>query len=142
MNEPLQSQALTEEEKEARAAWQAHLRELAWKTPERLEDAAKFLATMVSVSLTLFLGIQDLKNFQSTAARPWLLQLAFVAVLASLLLAFLVVFNFRTRYRSTYTVAGFERWHRRMVRRKLILLVSSMLCFVLALTLIVSQVVF
>lgn len=137
----VESRRLDPAEQESRRAWIAHIQELRFKTPERLEDAAKFLATMVSVSFTLFLGLVDFKALRSEAGYGWV-QAAFVAVLLSLVLAFTVVFNFRTRLRITDTLAGYERWHTRLVRRKLTLLVVAVLCFLFALIALSLQAVF
>ena len=37
--------------------WLEHLRRLEQDIPNRIEDAAKFLATMISVSLSFFLAM-------------------------------------------------------------------------------------
>ena len=53
-NHPPQTRPLSNEEK----SWQEHRWAEAQKVPERVEDTAKFLATMISLSLTLALTLE------------------------------------------------------------------------------------
>jgi len=60
------------------------------ETPNRIEDAAKFVATMISISLTIFLAIGKtaFKNFQTNT----FIKLSVLCWLLSLLISFFVLF--------------------------------------------------
>ena len=112
--------------------WLQYLRDNKAKEGERIEDAAKFLSGMISISLTIFLKINE-TAFATLAQTGW----AIVVVglwLLSLALSFYVFFPFAYPYHEQ-SVASIEAFHHQMVRRKRRLLWGSTLCFFLALLL-------
>jgi hypothetical protein len=113
--------------------WFRYLREAQQQTPNRLEDAAKFLATMISVSLTIFVSIGK-TTFEGNL--PGVLQLALGLWLLSLLTAFLVLFPWRYRCVGE-SVQSIKQMHQRVVRTKRWLLVGSLALFFFALGLLV-----
>lgn len=111
-------------------SWYEYIWRAEQETPNRLEDAAKFLATMISISLTLFLAIGQ-SSFQNIRGSAPLMA-AVVLWLLSLLFAFWVLFPHRYRYagRSLQSIKDMQR---RVVRRKYRLLLASLALFGLAL---------
>ena len=105
------------------------------ETPKRLEDAAKFLAFMISVSLTIFLSVSGAAGKGDPGFSPgsaagltcWIL---------SLLLSFFVLFPFRYRF-SSVSIRTFQQAHQRVVRVKGFLLILSLIFFFVALLLMV-----
>jgi hypothetical protein len=113
--------------------WFEYLRKEEQRTPERLEDAAKFLATMIAISLSIFTAVIKAGGVSITA---WTGRAALFAWLVSLLLAFLVLFPFRYRCVST-SVESIKTMQARIVRIKWILLILSSLLFFVALCILV-----
>ena len=70
-------------------AWRAFMLEQEQKTPERLEDVAKALSGMISVTLAIFLTIGK-KEFENNPDNT--IAIALIIWLVSLVLSFLVVF--------------------------------------------------
>ena len=105
------------------------------ETPKRLEDAAKFLAFMISVSLTIFLAVTgasgkgDFSISRGAAA-------ALIFWILSLLLSFFVLFPFRYRF-SSVSIKTFQQVHQGIVRVKRSLLILSLVFFFTALLLLV-----
>lgn len=89
-------------------------------TPSRYEEAAKFLATMISVSLTIFLSVTNFKAGSHSAGVAAIL----IAWLMSLLCAFLVLFPFAYEF-SRDSVNSFKETHQQIIRRKRTLLKIS-----------------
>ncbi len=71
--------------------WQNYLRDNKAKEGERLEDAAKFLSGMISVSLTIFLKINS-EAFVGMGKSGWAVAVVGLWLL-SLALSFLVFFS-------------------------------------------------
>ena len=71
-------------------SWQEHRWAEAQKVPERIEDTAKFLATMISLSLTLALTLVEKPIAVPKGAFPTVL-VALACWMLSILLAFLVL---------------------------------------------------
>lgn len=113
-------------------SWYEHFWKAEQEIPNRLEDAAKFLATMISISFTLFLvvGKNSFENLHD--AR---LVFSVVLWLLSLLASFLVVFPFRYRYRGE-SVQSIKAMHRKVVVVKRTVLIISLVCFIVALIII------
>ncbi|MDY6933811.1 MAG: hypothetical protein SVZ03_06265 [Spirochaetota bacterium] len=109
--------------------------EYTWKeeqdTPNRLEDAAKFLASMISISLTIFLAIG--KSSFEVKETSWSIKAAIILWLISLLASFFVLFPWRYRYASE-SVQSIKAMHRRVVFVKRLLLVISLVLFLASLT--------
>ena len=98
------------------------------ETPKRLEDAAKFLASMISVSLSIFLSVSGKSGFPETRG----VTAALVMWILSLILSFFVLFPFRYRF-SADSVKSFRGAHRKIVAVKRFLLTLSLVLFALAL---------
>lgn len=109
------------------------------ETPNRIEDAAKFVATMISISLTIFLAIGKtaFENFQTNT----LIKLSVLCWLLSLLISFFVLFPWRYQYVSD-SVKSMKEVHQRVVRAKYILLIISLILFMSALSLLCSTFLF
>ncbi|MCK5057011.1 MAG: hypothetical protein KAT34_10170 [Candidatus Aminicenantes bacterium] len=113
--------------------WFEYIREMERKTLERLEDAAKFLSTMIAISLSIFLAINQ-SGGDLVITLP--VKISLGAWIFSLLLAFLVLFPFRYRCLST-SVKSIKDMHKRILRAKWILLILSSLLFFVALVILV-----
>jgi hypothetical protein len=115
---------------EADQAWIRHQREVLQKTPERVEDSAKFLSGMISISLTIFLNLEP-KAFEGLAgAAP--LKIVAGLWLLSLLCTFAVLFPAPYRYHDA-SADSIQAMHRRVARYKYRLLGLGALLFVAAL---------
>ena len=110
-------------------AWRTFMLEQEQKTPERLEDVAKALSGMVSVTLAIFLSIGKPAFDKPDNA----IAISLIIWLASLLLAFLVVFPFPYRY-SKQSAKTFINAHKKTKRTKYILLIASTLLYLTALS--------
>ena len=112
--------------------WIEHLQQTIRETPGRLEDAAKYISTMISISLTIFLAIAQKGNVLEMTVT---VKVAIIAWLLSLLLSFLVIFPFRYRC-SSLSAPSIERMHRRIIRVKMSLLSAGTLSFFAALVMV------
>jgi glucan phosphoethanolaminetransferase (alkaline phosphatase superfamily) len=101
------------------------------ETPKRLEDAAKFLSSMISISLTIFLSVIGKGGLASIGKREWIITVIFLWV-ASLVASFFVIFLFKYKF-SKDSIATFIDAHKKIVKRKRILLIISTACYILAL---------
>lgn len=123
----LGSQPATEEQK----AWHVYLRSSLQEEPKRLEEAAKFLSGMVSITFTILLSANKeiLKG-----GDAGLLAISAVAWLIALLLAFGVLYPmpYRTVKDSAEAIG---QMHNRVVRNKTYLLAGAVLAYVLGLVL-------
>lgn len=117
--------------------WIDYIREEERKTPERLEDSAKFLATMIAISLSIFTAITKASG---VVAINWPARIALLACLLSLIFAFLVLFPFRYRCLST-SVKSIKSMHTRIVRIKWVLLILSAFLFFAALCILVVRLI-
>lgn len=115
--------------------WLEYIREEERKTPDRLEDAAKFLATMIAISLSIFTVVTKAGG---VSVVTWPVKIALFAWLLSLLFAFLVLFPFRYRCVSA-SVKSIKTMHARIVRIKWVLLILSSLLFFMALCILVVR---
>jgi Serpentine type 7TM GPCR chemoreceptor Srv len=111
-------------------SWYDYIYKAEQETPNRIEDAAKFLATMISVSLSIFLAIGKSTFENYTGSFP--IRLSVVVWIASLLLSFVVLFPQKYRY-SGESVESIKEMHRKIIRRKRFLLTASFLLFLTAL---------
>jgi hypothetical protein len=118
--------------------WLEYINQEERKTPERLEDAAKFLATMIAISLSIFTAVSKAGGVQGVQVFKWPAGIALFAWLLSLLFAFLVLFPFRYRCLST-SVKSIKAMHRRVVRIKWVLLILSSFLFFAALCILVVR---
>ena len=111
-------------------SWREHMWKETQQTPNRLEDTAKFLAAMISISLSLFLAVD--KTALTDSGGPAKISIALW--LLSLIAAFLVLFPWRYKY-SSVSVASMKEAHARIVRHKYGLLALSSVLFLAALSL-------
>ncbi|MCP4217764.1 MAG: hypothetical protein GY765_24195 [bacterium] len=114
-------------------AWFEYIHQMESQTPGRLEDVAKFLTSMVSISLAVFIagagGKLEVNTWTGIALGIWLL---------SLLLSFLVMFPIRYEYVST-SVESIKKMHARIVKHKWRMLIAASACFLVALGILVFQ---
>jgi hypothetical protein len=115
--------------------WFEYIRGEERRTPDRLEDAAKFLATMIAISLSIFTAVIKAAGLSIIV---WTGRVALFAWLLSLLFAFFVLFPFRYRCVST-SVKSIKAVHARIVRIKWILLILSTFLFFAALCILVVR---
>jgi hypothetical protein len=111
-------------------SWYEYLWRAEQETPNRLEDAAKFLATMISVSLTLFLAVGK-NSFEKHLDSP-VIKMAVVFWILSLVSSFWVMFPYRYRYVS-HSVQSIKEMNSRIVKTKYRLLVLSLSLFFIGL---------
>jgi hypothetical protein len=108
--------------------------EYVWKaeqdTPNRLEDAAKFMATMISISFTIFLS--DGKNAFENYQDSLYLKIALISWIISLLSAFLVLFPQKYQYISC-SAADIKKTNKKIINRKNLFLIISLSLYLLAL---------
>jgi len=108
--------------------------EYSWKaqqqTPNRIEDAAKFLATMISLSLSIFAALG--KSMFESANVPGPIKISLIFWLAALLVSFLVLFPWRYSY-SGDSIKTFKVVHKKLVWIKYGLLALALLLFLAAL---------
>ena len=121
---------------EADQSWIKHQREVQQKTPERIEDAAKFLSGMISISLTIFLKLNP-DGFKAVAGSG-LLNTAVILWIVSLFCTFLVLFPAPYRYNDSSS-ASIRQMHQKVVWYKYWLLGLGALFFVGALGLLVGM---
>jgi len=113
-------------------SWYAYIWQEQQQSPNRLEDAAKFLASMISISLTIFLAVG--KTAFENIARHGPVKVAVVLWLVSLLFSFFVLFPWRYRFVSE-SIQSIKAMHQKVVRVKRVLLILSLVLFLAALTL-------
>ncbi len=105
-------------------------------TPQRIENAAKAVGGIISITLTLLLALfdnkQDLMSIDSyeTVIVLWLI---------AAIVAFLVIFPFPYRY-SSLSINSFIKSHRRTVIVKYVLLVVSVIAYLVGLVLLAGDV--
>ncbi|WP_282782625.1 hypothetical protein [Phaeodactylibacter xiamenensis] len=120
---------------EADQSWIKHQREVQQKTPERIEDAAKFLSGMISISLTIFLKLNP-DGFKEMAGSG-LLNTAVLLWIASLVFTFLVLFPAPYRYHDS-SAASIRKMHKNVVRYKYGMLAAGAVLFLAALGVLVG----
>ncbi len=111
-------------------SWYEYVWKAQQETPNRLEDAAKFLAGMISISLSIFLAAD--KTAFAKYSDSMALKAAILLWFLSLLFSFLVLFPWRYKYVSE-SVKNIKDMHRKIVRRKYVLLIMSSTFFLGAL---------
>ena len=111
-------------------SWYDYIWKAEQETPNRLEDAAKFMATMISISFTIFLsgGKSLFENYQGSPC----LKIALILWVLSLLFSFLVLFPQKYEYLSC-SVADIKRMNQKITKRKGRLLIISLGLYLLAL---------
>ncbi len=111
-------------------SWYEYILKAQQETPNRLEDAAKFLAGMISISLSIFLAVGK-TAFEKYADSAGI-KAAVILWILSLVFSFLVLFPWRYKYVSV-DVENIKAVHRRIVYNKYVLLIMSSTFFLGAL---------
>jgi hypothetical protein len=124
-NETIQSQPVGPEKEE----WYKHMQTTIKETPKRLEEAAKALTGVISITLALFLAIAK-DSFEKNPET--LVQVAVVLWLVSLLAAFVVIFPKPYGVRKGST-EDYVKAHKRIIRFKYGFLVAAVILFLAAL---------
>ena len=106
--------------------------EYSWKlqqgVPERLEDAAKFLAIMISLSLTII--STALGQLKAVVVQPIFIFIGLMLWLAALFFAFMVLFPRKYRFHSM-SMESIKRTHASIIRTKQVrLFIAVVLYFI------------
>jgi hypothetical protein len=106
--------------------------EYSWKlqqgVPERLEDAAKFLAVMISLSLTII--STGLGQFREIEFPHVFILIGLMLWLAALFFAFMVLFPRKYRFHSM-SMESIKSTHARIIRKKQVsLFIAVVLYFI------------
>ena len=114
---------------EAEQSWVKHVQAEIQKEPQRLEETAKFLVGIISISLTIFLS----KRPEGLAAwtGAWFVASAVIWMLSALL-SFFVLYPWRYRFNEA-SPDDIRRAYGRITRAKRVLLVLSLGAYFLAL---------
>ena len=115
--------------------WYEHKLKEEQETTKRLEDAAKALTGIISITLAIFLSVAK-SSFENSPGRCVIV--ALTLWLLSLVAAFMVVFPFRYSF-SKGSTEEYIKTHRKAVCRKYVLLVVSAVLFIAALGLLVWE---
>jgi len=116
------------------ASWMEYSWEMQQKTPERIEDAAKFLATMISIALAVFPGIFG--KITEFAKFGFLVKLIPIIWILALILAFLVLYPRRYRY-SSINANSIKEMTKKITKQKQKLFTISIILFISAFVLFV-----
>ena len=101
------------------------------ETVKRLEDTAKFLSGISSLSLSILLGVnrEALKHFSNTIG----LKIALCCWLSSVVLTLIVVFPFRYKYASN-SADAIRSMYQRIGQTKFLLLILGTLLYLAGLS--------
>ncbi len=117
-------------------SWLDFVQEQEQRQAERVEDAAKFLAGMISIAFAIFLKTDE-EAFNG-ATNPWLVKVAAGLWLLSLGASFFVLFPQKYRY-SKASATSIQFMNQRVVQRKRGWLLGAMGLFVVALGLLAVE---
>lgn len=109
-------------------SWYEYLWKTEQETPNRIEDAAKFLSGIIAVCLTIFLTPGREAFAQYRGAGLAAIIAAVVLWTLALLVSFLVVFPQRYRYVGE-SVQSMKEMNQRVTRRKYRLLIACLALF-------------
>lgn len=105
------------------------------KTPERQENAAKFLTGMISISLTIYLRLSPKIAKSANETRlDYMEFMVLLSWLAALILSFFVFYPFRYSY-IAFSSKSIKTMHRRVIKRKQFYLIASSVLFIMSLLL-------
>ena len=107
-------------------SWHEYSWKLQQEAPERIEDAAKFIATMISITLSIFFA--SLKNFQQSFANLNWLIFALICWLIALFCAFFVILPTKYKFVSK-SADDIKRMLRSIVNTKKNVLMFTMLLY-------------
>lgn len=102
------------------------------EVPQRLEEAAKYLSGMISITFTIFLTINK-DGFKGIESK-WQITTAVGLWICSLILTFFVLFPLRYNY-SKDSAASIEQMVDKVIDRKYVFLILSSILFIGALLL-------
>jgi hypothetical protein len=106
--------------------WHAYGFTLQQETPNRLEDAAKFLAGMISISLTL--TIPNLDRLLKMFSQTFWIKLGFGLWLISLAVAFFVIYPRKYQFHSQ-SAEQIKAVHQRLWRYKRTLFIIAVITY-------------
>ncbi|MCO6491413.1 MAG: hypothetical protein J5I98_23550 [Phaeodactylibacter sp.] len=128
---PIPPKARASAASETEKSWVNHAQTDIQKEPERLEEAAKFLVGVISISLTIFISNRPEAIADWTSG--WFIA-ATVIWMLSVVLSFFVLFPWRYKFNED-SPKDIKNAYRRISATKMLLLVLSLGCFFLALVL-------
>ena len=117
-------------------SWYKYINSMQQGTPSRLEDVAKYISTMISLCLTIVLAVKGGNGLSASSGFIWV-KAAIAIWLLSLVSSFLVLFPWHYKYASD-SVDSIKETHRKIVTRKYVLLVISVLLFLCGMMLLMA----
>jgi len=115
-------------------SWMTYSWETKQQTPARLEDAAKYLAVMMTVAITLFLGGIG-KNAVLTTSSWWIKSIPLLWCL-SLILSFLVLYPKKYRFHAS-SAESIQEMTEKIIQWKQRIFFAASLCFLVGMVLLV-----
>ena len=129
-DKPIPIRAKSTVPKDNDLVWIQHAKDEQRNAPGRIEETAKYLAGVISISLTIFIDKRPL-TLQAWTQIP--LSIAAVLWMMAALGSFTVLFPWRYTYRED-SPSDIRRAYRRIVKVKMILLAISTVLFLAALS--------
>jgi hypothetical protein len=120
-------------------SWMTYSWETKQQTPNRLEDAAKYLAVMMTVSMTFFLSVFG-KTEQFLEAG-WFIKSIPLLWCVSLIFSFLVLYPKRYPF-NTSSAESIQEMTEKVIHWKQFMFLISSLCFILGIILFAWMIVF
>jgi hypothetical protein len=111
-------------------SWLEYSRKSHQEVPQRLEEAAKYLSGMISISFTIFLTVN--KDGFKGLENNWKITLAIGLWLSSLIATFIVLFPLRYNY-SKDSAESIEKMVSEIITFKYIALTVASVFFIVAL---------
>ena len=115
-------------------SWIEHQRTERQGTLKRLEETAKYLSGLSSISLTIILG--PTRDIFKDLQHSGLLKAGIICWLSSILLTLAVVFPFRYRYISN-SISSIKNTHRKIAKVKFTFLIVGSLLYLTGISLVV-----
>jgi len=113
-------------------SWFEYSRKLQQDVPNRFEDAAKFLATIIALTITIiFTALDKLKTF---VVQPIWIFVVLVLWLVALLFAFMVLFPHKYKF-SSKSIESIKSAQAKIVRTKQIRFITATALYFLPLSL-------
>ena len=109
-------------------SWIEYSYKLEQDVPNRFEDAAKFLATMISLSLTITITAIDRLKIETFP--PVLLMFILFTWLIALILAFIVLFPEKYRY-SSISADSIKEMQKKIIRDKKRVFIAATLLYIM-----------
>ena len=110
-------------------SWLSHAQKEKLEAPKRLEETAKFLVAIISISLTIFISDRP-EDMEPTTDKTFI----WVAIIwmISVLLSFFVLFPWRYKF-NPESVEDIERAYRKITNTKRWILMLSLVFYLVAL---------